>query len=121
MGDVKNISEVPPREYAWTFFSNHGHVIVELAHNPDARMRDLADQVGITERAVQRIVAELVEAKVLTRQRIGRRNRYTIDLDRRLRHPIEEHCCVGDLVAMVWSGTGEAQAKGSSKPGRTKK
>ena len=88
----------------WTFLSNHGHVIVELAHNSDTRLRDLANRVGVTERAVQRIVAELVGAGVITRRRVGRRNSYTIDRGRRLRHPIEAHCRVGDLVAMVWPG-----------------
>lgn len=94
------------RSDTWTFLSNHGHVLVELAHAPGTRLRDLADRVGITERAVQRIVAELVDAGVLTRHRVGRRNSYSIDRRRRLRHPIEDHCRVGDLVDMVWKRDG---------------
>ncbi len=104
MDNANSISAETQREYLWTFLSNHGHVILELAHNPDVRLRDLAERVGITERAVQRIVAELVDAGVLTRHRVGRRNSYAVDMERRLRHPIEAHCQIGDLVAMVWNG-----------------
>jgi len=65
------------------------------------RLRDVATQVGITERAVQRIVTELEEAEILTREREGRRNRYTIHTDQRLRHPLESHSTVGALLDAV--------------------
>jgi predicted ArsR family transcriptional regulator len=85
----------------WTFLSNHGHVLVCLAQNPDARLRDVAQAVGITERAVQKIVSDLEEAGVVVREREGRRNRYWLHTDRPLRHPIEAHRTVGALLGMV--------------------
>ena len=85
----------------WTFLSNHAHVLLLLAEDPELRLRDLADRVGITERAVQKIISELESAAVLTRTRDGRRNRYTIHADRPLRHPVEAHRTVGDLIRMV--------------------
>jgi len=85
----------------WTFLSNHGHVLVCLARDPDARLRDVALAVGITERAVQKIVSDLEEAGVVERVREGRRNRYRLFLDRPLRHPIEAHRTVGSLLGMV--------------------
>ncbi len=85
----------------WTFLSNHGHVLVGLASDPDARMRDIAERVGITERAVQMIVADLEEAGYVVRERIGRRNRYTVVLQGRFRHPLEEHVRVGDFLALA--------------------
>lgn len=88
---------------SWTFFTNHSHVLFCLARNPEETLREVAARVGITERAVQRIVGELEEAGVLTRQRNGRRNRYTIDPEVRLRHPIEGHCRLADLIDVVVS------------------
>lgn len=78
----------------WTFFTNHAHVLYCLAREPHARMRDVALQVGITERAVQRIVHDLEEAGYLTKQRDGRQNHYQIVKHLPLRHPLEEHCTV---------------------------
>lgn len=92
----------------WTFLTNHSHVLICLAAEPEIRMRDVAEKVGITERAVQRIVAELEEGGVLTRFRDGRRNQYSVDTSLTLRHPIESHRTIGDLLKMV---TG----KGSSR------
>ena len=89
------------RDVAWTFLSNHAHVLLCLARDPSLRLRDVAAEVGITERAVQKIVADLAGGGVLTRQREGRRNRYEIHSGIALRHPIEAHCSVGDLLAMV--------------------
>ena len=85
----------------WTFLTNHAHVLICLAQDPEMRLREVATEVGITERAVLNIVAELEEAGVITRERDGRRNSYRIHLRARLRHPIEAHCTVGDLVRMV--------------------
>lgn len=85
----------------WTFLSNHGHVLVCLAQNPDARLRDVAQAVGITERAVQKIVSDLEAAGVVEREREGRRNRYRLHTERPLRHPIEAHRSVGALLGMV--------------------
>lgn len=85
----------------WTFLTNHGHVMVMLARDPEARIRDLAEGIGITERAAQRIVGDLVDAGYLTRIRVGRRNRYEIDPSVPLRHPLERAHGIGDLLAAV--------------------
>lgn len=85
----------------WTYLTNHAHVLILLARDPQATMRDVADTVGITERAVQRIVAELEAAGVLERSRSGRRNVYAVKADRPLRHPVESHCSVADLLGLV--------------------
>lgn len=89
------------RRKGWTFLSNHGHVLVCLADNPDMLIRDMADNIGITERAVQQIVADLEEAQVITRHREGRRNRYVVRRDVRFRHPLEAGLRVGDFVDLL--------------------
>jgi predicted transcriptional regulator len=88
-------------EATWTFLSNHTHVLVCLAADGDQTVRDIAQKVGITERAVLRIVSELEQGGVLSRERDGRRNRYTIDLEAPLRHPLEAHCRIGDILGLV--------------------
>jgi DNA-binding transcriptional ArsR family regulator len=90
-----------PSPPAWTFLTNHAHVLLSVARDPAARVRDLAAAVGITERAVQRILAELEEAGYLTREREGRRTSYEVDGDLPLRHPVEQHRRVGELLALV--------------------
>jgi DNA-binding MarR family transcriptional regulator len=85
----------------WTFLTNHSHVLICLHRDPQMRLRDVADEVGITERAVQRIVLDLEAAGVLRRQRSGRRNVYHINMKCHLRHPLEGHCRVGELLEMV--------------------
>ena len=91
----------PETTGGWTFLSNHTHVLVCLAASPDQTLRDVAAKVGITERAVQRIVADLEDGGVLIRERDGRRNRYELQLDARLRHSLEQHCRIGDLLNLV--------------------
>jgi predicted transcriptional regulator len=90
--------------YTWTFFSNYAHVLVCLAKDPSARLRDVALQVGITERAAQRIVGHLEDAGVLSKEREGRRNRYSIDTRQPLRHPLESHRTIGSMLKMVLEG-----------------
>ncbi len=85
----------------WTFLTNHARVLFCLADDPSLRPREAADRIGITERAVQRIVSDLEEAGVLTRSREGRRNRYEINAAEPLRHPSEAHCAVGELLALA--------------------
>ncbi|MGL5929824.1 MAG: helix-turn-helix transcriptional regulator [Dermatophilaceae bacterium] len=99
----------------WTFFTNHGHVLVCLARDPDARIRDLASTVGITERAAHRIVADLVEGGYLDRERDGRRNRYRVRPDRPLRHPVEQPHRVGEVLDVLTSDPRPALA-GDSRP-----
>ena len=94
-----------PIPQGWTFLSNHAHVVLCIARNPDARVRDISEQVGITERAVQRILSELEAGNVLARERRGRRTHYAIEPSAHLRHPLEAHCRVGDLMRLVAPGT----------------
>lgn len=85
----------------WTFLTNHAHVLLCLARDPEARLRDVAALVGITERATQRIVAELEEDGYLEKEREGRRNRYRLDPDRPLRHPLEADHAVGEVLDVL--------------------
>ena len=85
----------------WTFLTNHSHVLLCIAENPDVRLREVADQVGITERATQRIVAELEDAGYLSHERIGRRNHYEVHPDLPLRHPLEDHLSIGALLRVL--------------------
>lgn len=89
------------RSSRWTFLTNHGHVLICLAQSPELRLRDVALRVGVTERAVQRIVAELEEGGYLTRRRAGRQNEYEIAQDQPMRHPVEAHQTVRALIAMA--------------------
>ena len=82
----------------WTFLTNHAHVLLCVARDPGMRLRDVADAVGITERAAQRIVADLVEAGHLERMREGRRNRYRVNSDVPLRHSMNRDHAVGELL-----------------------
>jgi predicted ArsR family transcriptional regulator len=86
------------RVQTWTFLTNHAHVIVCLARDPTLRIRDLAARVGITERAIQRIIADLEEAGYLTHEREGRRNLYRVRANRPLRHPVQAHQTVAALL-----------------------
>lgn len=85
----------------WTFLTDHSHVLLCIATDPDIRGRDIAVRVGITERSAQSIVTDLVEGGYLTRERVGRRNHYKIHARRPLRHPIEREHHVVELLALV--------------------
>ncbi|WP_397596357.1 helix-turn-helix transcriptional regulator [Silanimonas sp.] len=98
---TRAISKPVDTDAPWTFLSNHTHVLVCLAADAEQTLRDVASKVGITERAVQRIVAELEAAGALTRERDGRRNRYRLDTTLPLRHPLEKHRSIGDVLALV--------------------
>ncbi|MBN2196129.1 MAG: winged helix-turn-helix domain-containing protein [Polyangiaceae bacterium] len=89
---------------AWTFLTNHAHVLLCIAKEPSATMRDVAAQVGITERAVQRIVADLEAAGYLERSRMGRCNRYRVRERMPLRHALERHEEVSSLLALARGG-----------------
>jgi len=92
---------VPPPPGGWTFLSNHAHVLLCLTAEDAPRLRDVAVRVGITERAVQKIVLDLEREGILDRRREGRRNRYSFHLDRPLRHPLEAHRRVRALLDLV--------------------
>ena len=85
----------------WTFLTNHFHILVSLSREPYSRIRDLSDEVGITQRAVQRILAELVADNVLKVKKDGRRNHYTINRRKRLRHPLEDKHTIGELLEIL--------------------
>lgn len=84
----------------WTFLTNHARVLILIAESPGIRLRDVAERVGITERAAQRIVAELEASGYLTHEKIGRRNRYHLRPHAHLRHPLEEDVEVGRLLEL---------------------
>jgi DNA-binding IclR family transcriptional regulator len=107
------MTDVPGARAEWTFLSNHAHVLLAIARDPEIRLREVADQVGITERAVQRIVADLVDGGFLSRERTGRRNRYRLHPHLPLRHPLETHRTVGDLVEMILSGRAPVESQDS--------
>jgi predicted transcriptional regulator len=86
---------------SWTFLSHHAHVLLCIARDPDVRLREIAAAVGITERAVQTIVNDLVAEGYLARTRVGRRNHYDVALDARLRHHQQQDVDVRDLLALV--------------------
>lgn len=89
--------------HRWTFLTNHSHVLVLLDSDEAPVLREVAIQVGITERAVQRIIQDLEAGGFIERERIGRRNCYRVLRDQRLRHPIESHRTIGDLLKLVSS------------------
>ena len=85
----------------WTFLSNHAHVLAVLHSDPEKVLREVALEVGITERAVQRIIQDLEEGGFIERERVGRQNRYRILKGQSLRHPIEAHRKIGDLLNLI--------------------
>jgi len=94
----------------WTIFSNHGHVLFCIARDSEARLRDVATDVGLTERAVQKIVRDLQacgmitvskHCGMITVSKHGRRNRYSIDNGKALRHDLEAHCTLGALIDLI--------------------
>ena len=85
----------------WTFLTNHAHVLIVLHAEPGLVLREVATRVGITERAVQRIVQDLEEEGFIRREKIGRRNQYEVLADRPLRHPIESHRKIGEVLKLI--------------------
>jgi DNA-binding IclR family transcriptional regulator len=86
---------------SWRFLSNHTQVLLCLRRDPNARFRDLADNIGITERAAQRIVADLIRSGYVASERVGRRNRYTVNPDVAMRHPAQEGHDIGELLDLL--------------------
>ena len=93
-----------PTRPSWLFLSNHGYVLLCIARDPSIRISELADRVGIGERAAQKIIADLVADGYITRTRDGRRNRYTINRGARLRHPLLADLPIGPLVDALIDG-----------------
>jgi len=94
----------------WTFLTNHAQVLLCLADTPDIRLRDVAEHVGITERAAQRIVAELVDAGYVNSVRVGRRNHYTVDRERAMRHSAQLGHEIGVLLEALTPMSGPETA-----------
>jgi DNA-binding transcriptional ArsR family regulator len=95
------LAAAPASASRWTFLTNHSHVLILLWQDPSIVLREVAIRVGITERAVQRIIADLEGAGFIEREKVGRRNHYRIRTNRPLRHPIEAHRTIGDLVGLI--------------------
>jgi DNA-binding Lrp family transcriptional regulator len=96
----RDAHETPSRQ-DWTFLTNHAHVLLCISADPEIRQRDIARLVGITERAAQKIVSELEAGGYLTRERVGRRNRYRMNGDVPLRHPLESTHRIGELIEVL--------------------
>jgi DNA-binding MarR family transcriptional regulator len=92
----------------WGFLTNHAHVLLCIARDPESRARDIAERVGITERATQRILADLIADSYVTRTKVGRRNRYTIDPQGHLRHPALRDLSIGPILELLTTTTGDA-------------
>ena len=99
---------------SWTFLTNHAHVLICLALNPDLTLREVAERVGITERAAHRIVSELEAEGALVRERHGRRNHYQVDEAFPLRHPLECHNSVGLLLDLL-RGSSWRETRGAGR------
>ena len=82
----------------WTFLSNYGHILIYLARNPEARVRDIADAIGITERSALGIISDLENEGYMTVEKIGRRNKYKVNSRLKFRHSMESHKSIGDLI-----------------------
>ena len=90
-----------PERIGWTFLTNHAHVLILLSQDSSLVLREVAVRIGITERAVQRIIADLELDGFIEREKVGRKNQYRILTKRPLRHPIESHRSIGDLIALI--------------------
>jgi predicted ArsR family transcriptional regulator len=106
VGPHRSVARDVSASAPWTFLTNHAHVLFCLSRDPELRMREVADAVGVTERAVQRIVADLEEAGYLRREKTGRRNHYELQAEQPLRHPIEQHCLVSELLEVLGRARG---------------
>ncbi|WP_255729739.1 winged helix-turn-helix transcriptional regulator [Mycobacterium sp. PSTR-4-N] len=92
------VADVAPSARTWTFLTNHGHVLLCLAQGQSLTARELSVLIGITERSVQTILADLIADGYVTKSKVGRRNNYTVNRDGRMRHPVEAAHTVGELI-----------------------
>ena len=105
------MNEPDQREGSWTLLTGHGHVLVEIARNPEARIRDIAVAAGITERTTQAIVADLEAAGYLTRSRAGRRTIYTVNPDSLFRHPAQDGHRIGPFLELLAAGGAATESR----------
>jgi DNA-binding IclR family transcriptional regulator len=106
MNIVRRMGEASKPDGSWTLLTGHGHVLVEIARHPDARVRDISRVVGLTERAVHAILTDLETAGYLNRTRVGRRTRYTVNPDRMFRHRAQSGLRVGPLLDLLAAEAG---------------
>jgi hypothetical protein len=100
--DSRNMgSDAAGDQTRWTFLTNHLHVLACLTRDPELRIRDIADLIGITERATVQILSQLEAAGYLTKTRVGRRNHYTVHGELPLRHPMHNGRQVGELLRVI--------------------
>jgi predicted ArsR family transcriptional regulator len=99
----------------WVFLTNHANVLLCIARDADSRARDIAQQVGITERATQRILADLIADGYVTRTKVGRRNNYKINARGHLRHPVFRDLSIGPLIEVL---NANGQSKLRQRPRR---
>lgn len=92
-----------PGSPAWSFISSHGAVLIAVTRRPDATVREIAEQVSLTERQAHRVLADLVAEGYVARQRVGRRNHYSVDPKRTLRHPALADHTIADLLEKLAS------------------
>ena len=112
---LANMSLPDDRGGSWTLLTGHGHVLVEIARDPEARVRDIAAAASITERTAQAIVADLEAAGYITRARTGRRVQYTVNRDSLFRHPAQEGHRVGPFLALLATVGDDSTAAGPDR------
>jgi len=110
-------SPAPERLPPWTFLTNHAHVLLCITRQPDIRLAEIARAVGIGERAVHRIVQDLVDAGYVARRKVGRRNEYEVHLDRPLRHPLEAAHRIEEIFDPLASEPQPSSASRVNRPG----
>lgn len=88
-------------EHSWTFLTNHAHVLIAISRDHDVRQRDIANMVGVTVGAVQRIIHELEDGGYIRSERVGRRNHYHVVGESSLRHPLEDRHTIGELISAL--------------------
>ena len=113
---VHESQTINARPERWTFLTNHGHALVCIARDPTIRLRDVAAQLGVTERTAQAIVNDLADAGYLVRSRVGNRSRYVVRHDLPFRHPVERDLAVGVLVELLSGNGGVAGGAGDVPP-----
>ncbi len=105
--------------HSWSFLTNHAQVLLCIAHDPGIRLREIGEAIGITERAAHRIVVELADAGYISRERNGRRNRYTIQSHLPLPDPLAREQKIGDLLGILaGQGSARTHAEHAGRPGR---
>ena len=101
MAEMIDLHEPQPEKPSWMFLTNHAHVLIAIAADPELRQRDIAHAVGITVGAVQKIIHDLEESGYVAHEKVGRRNHYRVDSEKPLRHPLESDHTVGELLSSL--------------------